>query len=80
MKAGYLVSSWIKNKLSSWSQERIINYLATSVGAGVAKAIVKRVVQVGVAGAATYVAGLLGASGTIAGPLGAIIGCATGWL
>jgi len=80
MNAGYLLGKWITSKLSSWSQQSIINYLASSVGVAVAKKIVSKVVQVGAAAAATYIAGLLGATGAIAGPIGVIIGLASGWL
>jgi len=80
MKAGYLVSKWIKNKLKSWSQASVINYLATSVGAYTAKKIVSKVVGCGVTAAATYVAGLLGATGSVAGPIGTIVGGVGGWL
>lgn len=80
MKAGYLVSKWVKKKLSSWSKQSVINYLASSVGTYAAKKIVNKVVSVGVSAAATYVAGLLGASGSVAGPIGTIIGLASGWL
>jgi hypothetical protein len=80
MKAGYLVGKWVSNKLKSWSQQSIINYLAASVGKAAAKKIVSKVVQVGATAAAAYIATLLGASGTVAGPVGAIIGFATGWL
>ncbi|MDQ0231664.1 hypothetical protein [Metabacillus malikii] len=80
MKAGYLVGKWVQNKLKSWSQQSVINYLAASVGKTAAKKIVSRVVAVGATAAATYIAGLLGASGTVAGPIGVIVGAATGWL
>ena len=80
MKAGYLVGKWVQSKLETWSKESVINYLASSVGKTAAKKIVSKVVAVGATAAATYIAGLLGASGSVAGPVGVIIGAATGWL
>ena len=80
MKAGYLVGKWVMNKLKSWSKDSIIQYLAASVGKSIAAKIVRTVVRVGATAAATYVAGLLGATSSVAGPIGAIIGGATGWL
>ncbi|MDR1450117.1 MAG: hypothetical protein LBI84_07975 [Propionibacteriaceae bacterium] len=80
MEAGYLVGQWIKSKLNSMGTNGVISWLAGKVGQTVAKKIVSKVVAVGATAAASYIAGLLGASGSIAGPLGAIIGFATGWL
>lgn len=80
MRAGYLVAKWIENKLKTWSQQSVINYLAASIGKTAAKKIVKKVVAVGTTAAAAYVATLLGATSTIACPIAAIIGTATGWL
>lgn len=80
MKAGYLMGKWIKKKLKSWSKESVINYLATTIGVSRARKIVRKVVEVGASSAATYVATLLGATATVAGPIGSIIGLASGWL
>ena len=80
MKAGYLVSKWIEKKLSEWSQQSLINYIAASVGETVASEIVGYVVELGAGAAATYVATLLGASASLAGPIGTIVGFASGWL
>lgn len=80
MHAGYLVAKYIQNKLKSMGTNAVIAWLASKVGQKIAKAIVTRVVQVGATAAAAYIATLLGASGSIAGPLGIIIGGASGWL
>lgn len=80
MKAGYLVAKWIEKKLKTWSQQSIINYLAKSVGKTLAKKMVTAVVRYGVTAAATSIATWLGASGSVAGPIGIIIGSASGWL
>jgi hypothetical protein len=80
MRAGYLVGKWISSKLKSMGTNGVITYLAKKIGQTLAKKIVTKVVSVGATAAATYIAGLLGASGSVAGPLGAIIGVATGWL
>ena len=55
-------------------------WLASKVGQTMAKKIVSKVVAVGATAAATYIAGLLGASAAVAGPLGFIVGAASGWL
>ena len=58
----------------------MIAWLASKIGQTLAKQMVTRVVQVGATAAASYIAALIGANGAIAGPLGFIIGLATGWL
>lgn len=80
MNAGYLVARYIKNKLNSMGYNAVVTWLASKVGRTIAQKMVSKVVAVGVTAAATYIAGLLGASASVAGPLGFIIGGATGWL
>jgi len=80
MKAGYLVGQWIQNKLNSMGYSGVIATLARSIGARAARAIVQKVVTVGATAAAGYVALFVGGGGSIAGPVGAIIGWASGWL
>lgn len=80
MKAGYLVGKWIEGKLKEMGVHGITSWLAGSVGKVIAKKIVTKIIQAGATAAAGYIASLLGASGTIAGPIGAIIGGASGWL
>ena len=80
MHAGYLVGQYIQNKLNTMGFNAVVAWLASKVGANLAKKIVARVAQVGATAAATYIATLLGASGAVAGPLGSIVGAASGWL
>lgn len=80
MNAGYLVGKWVEDKLKSFSQQGVIQKLASFVGKTLAKKIVQKVVQVGATAAAGTIAGWLGASGAMAGPITAIIGFASGWL
>ncbi|MCB0910786.1 MAG: hypothetical protein KDB60_04120 [Propionibacteriaceae bacterium] len=80
MQAGYLVGKWIESKLKSMGTNAVIAWLASKIGQTLAKQMVTRVVQVGATAAASYIAALIGANGAIAGPLGFIIGLATGWL
>lgn len=80
MNAGYLVGKWVEGKLKSFSQQGVIQKLASFVGKTLAKQIVKKVVRVGATAAAGTIASWLGASGTMAGPITAIIGYASGWL
>ena len=78
MNAGYLVGKWVEDKLKSFSQQGVIQKLASFVGKTLAKKIVQKVVQVGATAAAGTIAGWLGASGAMAGPITAIIGFASG--
>jgi|GEM_PF-1862763 len=80
MEAGYLIGKWIKSKLSTMGTNGVISWLAGKVGQTIAKKIVTKVVTVGVTAAAGYVSATLGASGSVAGPLGIITGGAVGWL
>lgn len=80
MQAGYLVGKYITNKLKSSGYNSTVAWLASKVGQTMAKKIVSKVVAVGATAAATYIAGLLGASAAVAGPLGFIVGAASGWL
>ena len=80
MKAGYLVGKWVAKKLNSMGKGAIITWLAKSVGKSAASKIVNKVVTCGATAAAEYIALILGAEGTLAGPIGTIVGAATGWL
>lgn len=80
MNAGYLVAQYIKKKLNEMGYNAVITWLGSKIGRTIASKMVNKVVAVGVTAAATYIAGLLGASASVAGPLGFIIGAASGWL
>lgn len=80
MNAGYLVGKWVAKKLESMGYDYVITALAHAVGRTAAVLIVRKVVATGATAAATYIAGVLGTSGTLAGPIGAVVGLATGWL
>ncbi|MBK8461289.1 MAG: hypothetical protein WAS07_01315 [Micropruina sp.] len=80
MNAGYIVASIIKDKLNSMGYWAVVSWLASKIGSYFAKLIVSRVVAVGVYGAASYIAYLMGVSSAIAGPLAAIAGVVGGWL
>lgn len=79
MKAGYLVGKWVEKKLKSQGQNAVVTFLAKSVGKTAAKTIVKKVVSMGAKAAATYIAGVIGSGSSLAGPIGTIVGLATGW-
>lgn len=79
MKAGYLVAKWVKKKIDSMGQDAAISAIASVVGYASAAFLVRKVVTLGVTAAATSIATWLGTSGTIAGPLGTIVGMATGY-
>lgn len=57
-----------------------ISILAASIGYGTARFFVTTVVKVGATAAATTIATYFGAGGSLAGPLGWIVGTASGWL
>lgn len=80
MKAGYLVGQWIMNTLRSRGTNEVVSLLAASVGYGTARYFVSLVVKVGATAAASTIAANLGTGGALAGPIGAIVGAATGWL
>lgn len=80
MKAGYIVGKVIKKKLESWSQESVINWLASKVGIAAAKKIVSKAVNVGVSALATYLAANVSWLGCLAGPIGGLAAGAIGWL
>ncbi|HFH9929443.1 TPA: hypothetical protein ACGO5I_001443 [Streptococcus suis] len=79
MKAGYLVGTWISNQLKTRGYHAAINYLAPKIGAGLAGLFVGLVVKFGVSGAAGSIAAYLGTGSSLAGPLGTIIGYASGF-
>ncbi|HFI0616886.1 TPA: hypothetical protein ACGO44_001522 [Streptococcus suis] len=80
MKAGYLVGHWIMNTLKSRGVNGAISLLAGSIGYGTARYFVTLVAKVGATAAATSLAGYFGVGSSFAGPLGWIVGSATGWL
>lgn len=80
MQAGQLVARAIKNKLKSWSQQSVKNWLATFVGSYAANQIVKKATTVGVGALATYLGTHVAWLGSLAGPLGIGIAGAIGWL
>lgn len=79
MKAGYLVAQWISNHLAHSGQHAAIRFLAPKIGSVLAGTFVGWVVRYGVTGAATSIAAYFGTGGSLAGPLGAIIGMASGY-
>ena len=80
MKAGFIVAQVIKNKLKSWSQQSVINWLASKVGVYAAKKIVNKAVTVGASALATYLAANVSWLGCLAGPIGGLAAGAIGWL
>jgi hypothetical protein len=80
MYAGYFVGRWIKSKLNSWGYNSVVSWLAGKVGQTLAKTIVTKVATFGAAGAAAWIAGLLGSGGALAGVFGWLIGNGLGWL
>lgn len=80
MKAGFIVGKVIQNKLKSWSQKSVINWLATKIGAAAAKKIVSKAVTVGASALATYLAANVSWLGCLAGPVGGLAAGAIGWL
>lgn len=79
MNAGYLVVRWVQNKMKSVGKSQTQAQLAGMVGSFLANFIMKKVTGMGVTGAATAIATAIGKGGSIAGPLGVIIGGATGY-
>lgn len=80
MKAGYLVSKAIKKKLKSWSKQRVINWLATWVGAFAAKKIVEKAVTVSTTALASYLAANVTWLTCLASPVAGLIFGGIGWL
>lgn len=80
MQAGKLVANWIMATLKKRGMNETIRILAGSIGYGMARYFVTQVTKVGVTSAALAIAGYLGVGGSFAGPLGWIIGTATGML
>jgi len=80
MKAGYLVGEWVANQLRSRGFGAAVSALAGSIGNSWARRIVERVATVGAGAAAAYIAGVLGTTGALGGPIAGIIGWASGWL
>ncbi|UZW14749.1 hypothetical protein OSC52_02570 [Clostridium pasteurianum] len=80
MKAGYLVAKYLRGKLNSLGVNGLISWLAGYVGGKAANKIVSILVGSGVTALATYLATEGGLLASLAGPLGTVIGAATGWL
>lgn len=79
MNAGYLVSMWIKSKIKSMGYSATVKALTPMIGGGLAGFFVGSVTRLGVTAAASVIAGYLGAGSSLAGPLGTIIGYASGF-
>lgn len=79
MNAGYLVVRWVQNKLNSVGRSQTQAQLGGMVGSVTANFIIRKVTGMGVTAAATAIATAIGKGGAIAGPLGVIIGGATGY-
>ena len=80
MKAGYIVGKVIQNKLKSWSQKSVINWLAAKVGTKAATEIVKKAVNVGASALASYLAAHVSWLACLSGPVGALAVGAVTWL
>ena len=80
MKAGYIVGKVIQNKLKSWSQRSVINWLASKIGVAAATEIVKKATTAGALSLASYLAAHVSWLGCLAGPVGGLIAGALGWL
>lgn len=80
MNAGYLVGKWIINKVEQSGRSYVVAALAASIGRSAAQFVVNKAMAAGATAAATAIAAKIGAGSSLAGPIAAIVGTASGWL